>query len=144
MCNKSKNIILSLFVDSSLSYTFCVFPYVLLSLNFSLQTLYLSTGEGGLSRRRESYELLLFHFCSLFYFSLLLIYSNVSIIIFLCFFFFWPTLARSCRAAMLLSPSSWPCAARPYAQWCRGSRLLRGDASSLLCRQGVDNAPRIL
>ena len=70
---KSKNTILFLFSDNSLSHTFFLFSYVSHSLNLHLQTPYISLWRGylgcwcgHLDCWRGPHGLLLFPFCSLF------------------------------------------------------------------------------
>jgi len=158
MSNKSKNTILFLFFDFSLSHTFFSFSICASFPNLPLQTSYLPLLPfcfpfflssfcwfvslhlvgGHLGHRRGPYGLLLLFFLIISFFSLL-IYSNVPIVIFLLlamlFFFFWPIPTRP-RHMTLWRPRP----ARPWAQWHQGSCLFLGGVSSLLLCQGVANA----
>lgn len=145
MSSKSRNIILFLFFFnfsfSLIFFSFCICVSFCKRCNLTVGVCTLATSEGCTD------------YCCFFfahYFFLLLIYSNVSTVIFLLLAIFFLLAnsgeAASCRhAATTITVILWrPCAAKPCAQWCQGSHLLRGDASPLFCHQGAVNAPIIL
>lgn len=158
MSNKSKNIILFLFYNFSLSYTFFLFPYVFPSLNFPSPNIIpwpstrvalatnmdtLTTDEGHMDGCYSFFAHYFFFFIvNLFERSHCHLSPSCYVI-----FFFWPNSTRLHCVAMHHC-HYWPCGGLtpldPTPCGVRGHTLLHGGVFPLLHRKGAANALRVL